>query len=232
MADDSRRILELTVKFIMALSAAGGLLAVGMGFMQIEFKELSSRTLGVVGAGLVVFSILLGVADYGVQSKEPDLKPAVRHVNPSRRSPMFDLSESAEAVITDLRSSGDPQGFARVAGNSRLTVNRAYITGPNSPPLEIPPPTLEFSRLSNIDLRARIGSIVLQLQTFQREIDVADREIGKEVESLFLERPNDMRGKMQAIFNRRVSNSETYDERFKAEFLPIVLQLSVHLRTS
>ena len=75
MSEDSRRMLELTVKVIMALSAGGGLLALALGFMQVEFKELKPRTLGVLGMGLLTGSVLLGVADYVVQEKPPGPAP-------------------------------------------------------------------------------------------------------------------------------------------------------------
>jgi len=71
LPDQSAEFLSLMVKIFSAASAVGGILALGLSYFNVELYDLSPRTLAIVGAGFIGFSLVIGFADL-IQDRAKD----------------------------------------------------------------------------------------------------------------------------------------------------------------
>lgn len=158
-------------------------------------------------------------------SSEPISKTIVNQQPASPGRSMFDLSDNAQVSVQELHSTGDAQTIARVSGSGKLTMHMVHVVGPNSPPIELPNPTSEVAALSNAQLREAIRSVSAELRAFQQSVDLAKADIEKQADSVSMKNQSPQE-KTNDRFSSMVQNMASNDAKYKADFLPLVAQIT------
>jgi hypothetical protein len=173
-----------------------------------------------VGIAWLVAGICLTEALRFIAHRELSENPELSTTSSASRKPIFEATNRSEIITKDGTFTGEiPFQIGKADTDSKIDMTGVLWIGPNSP-TKFPPPTGEFSGLSNEDLRAETYRASQEIRSFQLRYDDEARKLP--LRGPFPQAVDNHIAELQVIFSR-------YNLEYQSKFADLALSLASEL---